>query len=1071
MKLLSDKYIHHVRPLFFAAFMLGSCVIWAKQIGVKTDIFFKTYTEDDGLPNATINCFEEDSQGFIWIGTLNGLAKFNGEKFVTFNAGEDINSLQNDEINELHYFDQELWIGTGDGLVVMNTEDESFASYDLPNKDQYSNNVESLVKIGDTLWVGYESNGSLKGALALFSLSKREFVAIKSDEEQLDNIHAIYPDPYDPKTVWIASTDLFKTDMQLSSIQRQTFPIQFSASRRGVTDILNLDQNTLLVSSTRGLYTYEHSQAKWGELIQYNPGESQSVFSPNYVKSMQRQNDSIILINSYDLGLIRFNISQHSFEGFNVSEDDPFAIPSYRNHKSFIDSKSRIWNGFYTGMNVILEESQIVSLAAFDLSGHTSIPIHTKRGLECMIDGKHILLSKNALEPLRINSPFKENWLYAEESQNGDKYYLFKDALYKLNQGSKYYQKVVRKSIFQSGEENRRFFKFFSIDRSQRVWITTELGNIVLYDPAEGAELIPIKDNRIGICETAPEASYRIAHGDTETIISHACGLLFYDENQNMLIDIDDHFEQPVWNSNRWTYSIAYTGNDKYVIGTFRQGLYELDMSDLNVSNINPQLENIIISNITSHGNGEAWCATDGGIIYYNSLRNYSTLITEKEGLPEEYLIFQKLYYDEHRKVKMLTSGNLIEIDGSKLINRGNSSKPLITAISVDNEDLFKNMYLSQDTIIELAYDRNNIEISYSHNTNFSNNPAAYFYKMDGLNDDWVDVKNNSTARFFELKPGKYTFNLSRSIGSPDENNSVGISINIKAPFWKTWWFRLVSLLLALALIYWLYKNRIASVKNRMRLEQEESQNTILKKQNDIIQNQNKELVKLNQSKDKFFSVLAHDLRAPLSAFSGLGKQLNYHIERKNLKKVSLLSGHIQESAENLTTLVDNLLNWSLVQTGKIAYEPEDLSIGEIIATIKGQLKDVVHDKNITITTNISPHAIVYADSQAVHIILRNLISNAIKFSYEDSTILINTEIGDKVLVTIKDQGVGISSERLDMIVADGGLSSLGTMGEQGLGLGIELCKELLEMNHATFDIESEENKGTSVTIQFPKST
>jgi len=215
--------------------------------------------------------------------------------------------------------------------------------------------------------------------------------------------------------------------------------------------------------------------------------------------------------------------------------------------------------------------------------------------------------------------------------------------------------------------------------------------------------------------------------------------------------------------------------------------------------------------------------------------------------------------------------------------------------------------------------------------------------------------------------------------------------------------------------------------------------------------------------------VLAHDLRSPLAGFSGLGKQLNYHIERKNLKKVTMLSEHIQDSAESLTTLVDNLLNWSLVQTGKILYEPEDLSVGEIIASIKGQLKDTLYDKDIQLMSDISPHAIIYADNQAAHIILRNIINNAIKFSHSGSTIHVSTEVGDQISISIKDQGVGMSNERLQQIQSDDALSSLGTKGEQGVGLGIALCKELLEMNDATFEIDSEEGIGTRVTLFFPK--
>lgn len=1053
-------------------------VIWVLHMSaysqlppINSDIFFKSYTQDDGLPNPTVNCFEEDDHGFIWIGTLDGLSKFNGEEFIHFHDDGDSTAMHNDEINELLHIDNHLWIGTAKGLILMDIQSETFTSFDLPQKERFSNTVESLVKIGDTLWIGYEANGSLSGALALFSLTDRKFVKVSSDQGQLDNVHDILPDPYDKNKVWVASSDLYVTDLSLSQIQPISLPFDQSPTRRGATQALRLDQEKLLISTTRGLYNYNTSTQAWSDQHTYNRGESQSVFSPNYIKSMVRQDDDTYLLNTYDLGLLIYNHQSGSFSRFQVAPNNPFCIPSYRSHTSYIDSKNRIWHGFYTGMNIVLSESQIVSLSDIEKTGETSIPLISDNRLEVMIDGQHYSLSTKTNKLSKIASPFSENWLYAQTDAKDNCYYLFSDALYKKSKGSKAFNKVMDKTIFTTGEEDRRWFKFFSVDRQQRVWVTSELGYVALYESPNKNQLLNIKDDKIGICQSTPEASYRVAHGDKETIVSHACGLLIYDKNSGLLVDINDYYNQPIWDATLWTYGISYIGDDTYMVGTFRQGLYKLSLSELTVQSISPQLENIIIANITSNENGEAWCATDAGIIYYNSEKDYNTVITKKEGLPEEYLIFQTPYFAANGDINLMTPGKIVGIDNKKLIPSGLKEKAIVTSVNVDHKVVHTNMYLSEQSGLELNHNQNDIEISYSHVTNFKNEPASYYYKMTGLNDQWVDAKNTNTARFFGLDPGSYEFQLARGTSALDQQNVVIIPISIKPPIWGTWWFRILSLITALSTAYWFYNNRISSIKNKLLLQQEEQQNTMLKEQNDIIQTQNEELVRLNQSKDKFFSVLAHDLRSPLTAFSGLGKQLNYHIERKNLKKVNMLSEHIQESAENLTTLVDNLLNWSLVQTGKIQYDPEDLSLGEIVASIKGQLKDVLFDKDINIQSKISPHAILYADNQAVHIILRNIISNAIKFSHPNSVIRIDATVEESIIqVSIKDHGVGISKERLELVRSNDALSSLGTEGEQGIGLGIALCKELLDMNQATFEIDSVEEKGTTVTLYFPKS-
>ena len=317
-----------------------------------------------------------------------------------------------------------------------------------------------------------------------------------------------------------------------------------------------------------------------------------------------------------------------------------------------------------------------------------------------MIEGTHYALSYESNKLSRVESHFSENWLYSQADGEGNYYYLFPDALYKKSKRSSIFRKVMDKSVITSGEENRRWFKFFSIDHQERIWVTTEQGYVARFQSPNKTELLKIKNDKIGICQSTPEASYRVAHGDNETIISHACGLLIYDHESENLIDINDFYNRPIWDETLWTYGISYIGNNTYVVGSFRQGLYELSLSDLSSKSISPQLENIIVSNITSNKKGEAWCSTDAGLIYYNSNNNYNTLITKKEGLPDNYVVFQKPYFGRDGKIYLLNSGKIIGIDNNKLTPSGRSDKTIITSVNINNRLLHTNMYLSKDCLL-----------------------------------------------------------------------------------------------------------------------------------------------------------------------------------------------------------------------------------------------------------------------------------------------------------------------------------------------------------------------------------
>ena len=226
-----------------------------------------------------------------------------------------------------------------------------------------------------------------------------------------------------------------------------------------------------------------------------------------------------------------------------------------------------------------------------------------------------------------------------------------------------------------------------------------------------------------------------------------------------------------------------------------------------------------------------------------------------------------------------------------------------------------------------------------------------------------------------------------------------------------------------------------------------------------------------NATKDKFFSIIAHDIRNPFNAVYGLTQYLSQNFDilsKKELKKPIEL---IYESADELLELLDNLLHWSRSQRGKMEFSPKALDLHEMVKKNINLLKMNADKKNIEVISDINPKTIISADYDMLTTVFRNLISNAIKFSYENSKVFIKAEEADKeITISVIDEGVGISKENIQKLFRiDIHYSTTGTSEEQGSGLGLILCREFVEKHGGKIWVESEENKGSTFKFTLPK--
>lgn len=231
-----------------------------------------------------------------------------------------------------------------------------------------------------------------------------------------------------------------------------------------------------------------------------------------------------------------------------------------------------------------------------------------------------------------------------------------------------------------------------------------------------------------------------------------------------------------------------------------------------------------------------------------------------------------------------------------------------------------------------------------------------------------------------------------------------------------------------------------------------------------------KELKEANLTKDRFFYIIAHDLRGPIGNFREIFKLLAADKKTFTEAERSTLMTELYKSADNTFNLLENLLQWTRNQRNELHSVLNNYSIYQIASEIIKILQPSITRKSIKIVSEIVPTHIGYFDTNMISTVLRNLLSNAIKFSYPDSAITLSSKIDDDaIIISIKDEGVGIPKDKLELLLhSEDIVSSPGTNNEKGTGLGLVLSKSFIALNHGTFWIESEVGKGSTFFFSVP---
>jgi signal transduction histidine kinase len=513
-----------------------------------------------------------------------------------------------------------------------------------------------------------------------------------------------------------------------------------------------------------------------------------------------------------------------------------------------------------------------------------------------------------------------------------------------------------------------------------------------------------------------------------------------------------------------------YKDKSGYIwVGTNTKGLFLCNQDGTILKTYD--MTNILLNNrihaITQDSNGDIWISTNNGISRLNpdiqSIRNYS----KEDGLQGDQFYQQSFLKTRDGELYFGGYSGLNSFFPDSLKDNDFIPPVYITDFQIFNKPVIYatpgaqfQTHISEAKEIKLNWDQSVFSFSFAAINYIHPKKNQYAYMMKGFEKDWnyTDASRRYVT-YTNLDPGEYTFRVKAS-NNDDVWNEKGTSLKIiiLPPWWKSLWFEISMVSAIIFIIIIIFRLRVRQLKR---------QKILLEKS---VALKTTELNELNASKDKFFSIIAHDLKNPFNTIIGFSEMMKESIKLNDSATFYEYTEMINTSAVQTLRLLENLLEWANSQRGKISFIPVPVILSELINDEFTMIDDMATGKNIELKSYISETLTIVADKNMLRAILRNLITNAVKFTHKNGQVQVNARTYEnQVEISVSDSGIGMSAETMAKLFRiDANISTRGTENEKGTGLGLFLCKEFVEKHDGRIWVESEEGKGSTFKILLP---
>ncbi|MBC7391677.1 MAG: hypothetical protein H7329_20955, partial [Opitutaceae bacterium] len=1084
-------------------------------------------------PSNYVTSIVQDKYGMMWFGTFNGLVRFDGYNYKVFLHNEqDSFSLPDNLIRSLHLTaDGNLLVANENhGFSIFDFESEHFTRYMHNEKDQNSlsnnNIIGLLVDSKGIVWIG-----TWKGLNRYDPKTKRfNFYHIKSnimEDSNLEFISSIAEEPDGKLLLFCTGSRIIRFNPPTQTydfINIPDLPKPKLRLNRGGILFIDKDRTVWIGSELNGITRLNSSNMSTKH---YNVENGK--LSSNIIMSIMQDNKGTLWVATDGGGLLKYDKNTDSFETFVNNPAEENSISGNAIYSIYQSKEGNIWAGAYaSGLNVIKAHKR--KFEFYGNKGSDGRKLSYKSVLSfAKADSGNIWIGTDG-GGINFFNPKEKSFTYYNKSNSG----ICSDVIKSILKDSKgniwmgTYGNGLCKANFQIKKfEHYSPFQDSAIKtighpnvwtikegKDSTVWIGFLDAGISRYNKISNRfEKFYYSNDKNALLKDASIMSMLVDTKNNLWVGSEAGGLscidpqrknssLFTKSNQLPTNNISALFED---SKNRiW---IGTKGGGLSLLTDFKRKTFK---SYTNENGLPGQAVNSIEEDL--HGN--LWLGTDNGLSRFDPEREKFLNFDLSDGL-------QSMEFAKSASLK--DDNGFLYFGGTDGFNRFHPDSITfnkeLPRVYISGFNLFNNrieagvhyndkVYFNKpihllDTLI-LGHTDYVFSIEFACTEFTSPEKTQFAYMLDGFDKDWIYVDaSKRSSTYTNLAPGNYTFKVKASNSDGIWNNKgKSLFIRVLPPWYNTWWFKSIVTLGVIIILLLLYYLRIRSIKklnyqltNLVSIKTAELQNVNLQlvlqndmttksnrqleaqqeeiiSQRDELENINNRLNELNGTKDKLFSIIGHDLRNPVSALSSLTGMLQQNYSILSEKEKIQIVEHIQTSATSLKILVTNLLNWALVQGRNLHPQPETISVKDITNQCFNLLQLHAIGKNITFENNCSPVHLVYADSEMIQTVIRNLVSNSIKFTERDGTISISTFIGhddDMVSIQVSDNGSGMDNEKVSsLLTKEKIISTKGTSQEKGTGIGLVIVREFIEANNGFLDIESLPGKGTTFTIRLP---
>jgi len=1035
---------------------------------------FDFYHNMNGLSQGTVNTMVQDKYGYMWLGTQDGLNRFDGVNFKAyFNDVKDSTSLSDNYISKIIEDDQHnLWIGTWGGLNKYDIHTENFIRY---NAGRNSSIKTNLVKITDLV-------------------------------QTMDH------------KIWIGSnTGVHRLDPITEDFRTYTIPYP-DQSIRVINDILEDQNGRLWVGTSNGLYYYNEDKdvfesysdrmidddvlSLWMSDVEElwmgtNGGGLNKLYLKSgdlktYLHSSGNSAENIVssilgdgidqLWLATDGGYVNtFNTKSETFGELNVTY--PRVLCLYK------DQANDLWVGMRGGLNRVGKDVSLFKQYRNDNNGNLISPSGDIHALAT--DSKGNIWtgsSTNGVKKLNPNTLEVVNYVHSDGKSisNNNVRFLYIDSddivWMATHEGLNRYNPATNKfrHYIPNDDPNslsNKIVNYIYEDSNHNLWICTNNGISILDKSTDTFEVM----------RNDPDTNNSLSGHMIANVIEDAEGVFWigyrnsgmdrYDPKSGAFTHYHTSNSENSLSNGRVTY-IHDDHKGNLWISTYGGGLnkFNKESGEFKIYGQEDGLTNTSLYCVLEDDNGDLWMSHNNGISKFEiSTEHFSNYFQDVE--------FNSNAFHQTKEGGILFgSYNIVSFEPSAII--GNETFPSV----VINEFMMFNERINQktngeilsknleetDTIV-LRYDQNFFSFSFK-SLNFHNSDQNNFkYKLENFDQDWIEAQNHARASYTNVPPGEYLFQVQ---GSNNNQiwNEVGdaIFIRVIAPWWQTWTFRvLCALFIILALVVF-YKLRVKGIKKQKQelediVKKRTTQLTLNKQE---IKNQNKELIALNDEKSDLIQIVSHDLRSPLNQIKGLAsivKMINPDLNKETIDSIDLINDLVDRQNEMISKILDS----NAIDARKINFSVVSVDVNRVIQKVIDSFLVLAIEKDIEIGTDFNsknPH--IESDQSYFIQVVENLLSNALKFSPRNTKISLSTIIQDDfVIISIRDEGPGISQEDMKKLFTRyTKLTAKPTADESSSGLGLSIVKRYVEVMNGQVVCESEVGKGANFIVKLPTS-